>query len=188
MKNVMETVSGKFIDVTNPDPKDIILEDIAWALSRIPRFCGASISYIPYSVAQHSVNVAKYVAREYPNDSQLIACALFHDAHEYIIGDIPSPVKHLPYVHAAILEVENRIDAAIREAFGIKHKPEYDKIIKAADMRARKIEAYTFMYSRGNNWPNLPQVTLIELQNFEEPKTCLDAYTEFMQYANMLEF
>lgn len=55
----LETVSGIIIDVHNPNRKDISITDIAWALSNLNRFGGHTI--VGYSVAQHSIQVSKYI-------------------------------------------------------------------------------------------------------------------------------
>lgn len=62
LPTTIETVSGKQIDLMNPSVTDIDIHDIAWGLSRQPRFAGHTITEIPYSVAQHSVHVANIVA------------------------------------------------------------------------------------------------------------------------------
>lgn len=60
-KNVfIETVSGTFINLTDPKPEQINLQDIAWALSRMPRYAGHTLSEVPYSVAQHSCLCLQY--------------------------------------------------------------------------------------------------------------------------------
>lgn len=79
------THSGARIDPLNPDPDDIVLEDIAHGLARTARFSGQ----IPFlSVAIHSLNVA---ARVEGAKTQL--AALMHDAAEAYLGDLASPVK-----------------------------------------------------------------------------------------------
>lgn len=55
----LETVTGKLLDVTNPQPEQIDINDIAWGLSRLPRFAGHTITEVPYNVAQHSLLVAE---------------------------------------------------------------------------------------------------------------------------------
>lgn len=57
-KLTLETVTGKFVDVTDPQPDQIDINDIAWGLSRLPRFAGHTITEVPYNVAQHSLLVA----------------------------------------------------------------------------------------------------------------------------------
>lgn len=56
-----ETVSGMIIDLMDPKPEQLKIHDIAWALSRLSRFGGHSLSKIPYSVGQHTVMVSQYV-------------------------------------------------------------------------------------------------------------------------------
>ncbi len=182
----IETVTGKLVDLLNPDPNQICIEDIAWALSRMPRFTGHSISRIPYSVAQHSVFVATRVA-QFTNDNQLILKALLHDASEIYTSDIPSPVKKLPGFYPILRELEARIYEAMFIAFNISHVTEEEKkIIKEADMYSQKLEAHAYMVSRGLNWDNLPNVSIIELQNFEEPQTNIEAYENFLKMFHKL--
>jgi hypothetical protein len=57
----VETRSGLFIDLADPDPATILTTDIFWALSRQPRFGGASTCEEIYTVAQHSVLAAHLV-------------------------------------------------------------------------------------------------------------------------------
>src|SRR5574343_225812 len=116
----LETVTGKVVNVVEPTPDQICIDDIAWGLSRMPRFCGHTITEIPYNVAQHSLFVAREVANicdnphQYPaeiaecvnivqpaNDSgrwklELILLGLLHDGSEIYTGDIPSPMKQIP--------------------------------------------------------------------------------------------
>jgi len=59
----IETVSGYFVDLVNPDPKTICIEDIAWAISRMPRYVGHTVSAIPYTIGQHSIYTADLVTK-----------------------------------------------------------------------------------------------------------------------------
>jgi len=59
----IETITGKLVNPSNPDPTSIDVHDIAWALSRIPRFAGHSITEIPYNVAQHCIYVSELLER-----------------------------------------------------------------------------------------------------------------------------
>ena len=126
----LETVSGRKIDVTNPDPNTIEITDIAWALSRMPRFSGHSIPYIPYSVAQHCMQVMKELA---PHGDRIQLYGLLHDAAEAYINDLPSPVKHIPEIHAVISKLEDKLMLTIYEALGIRPPTdEEEKIVKIA--------------------------------------------------------
>src|SRR3990172_3018813 len=72
------TRSGVLLDLLHPDPALVAMPDVAAALGRIYRFAGRA----PWSVAQHSLLVARMVSRERR------ACALVHDAHEAYTGDL----------------------------------------------------------------------------------------------------
>lgn len=175
----LETVSGRKIDVSNPDPNDIVIEDIAWALSRMPRFSGHSIPYTPYSVAQHCIQVAEDL-KEYGPDVQIHG--LLHDAAEAYINDLPSPVKHIPEIHAVIKKLEDSLMDVIYSALKITPPTEeQEALVKIADKTQQAVEAYNFMYSRGKDW-NLPEVSFTKLQEFREPMTSIDSYHKFLSY------
>ena len=185
----LETVTGKLVDLMNPDPSQICIDDIAWALSRMPRFTGHTITQIPYSVAQHSTFVASIVKSrlkvDFPDayvNKELVLKALLHDASEIYTSDIPSPVKKLPGFYPILRELEDRIYDAMFTAFEIAPMTDEEKkIIKEADLYSQKLESHAFMVSRGLNWENLPEVSIMELQNFEEPVTNLIAYERFLK-------
>ena len=179
----LETVSGRKINVTNPDPATIEITDIAWALSRMPRFSGHSIPYVPYSVAQHCIQVARDLA-EYGPKLQLYG--LLHDAAEAYINDLPSPVKHIPEIHAVIKQLEDKLMTAIYKSLDLEHPTEEDeRIVKIADKNQQAVEAYNFMYSRGSDW-DLPEVSFKKLQEFEQPLTSVEAYDKFLFFFNEL--
>ena len=204
----LETVTGKVVNVIEPSPDQICIDDIGWGLSRMPRFCGHTITEVPYNVAQHSVFVGREVyniltrIEEYPelkeffheikglSNSQIhvietVMMAVLHDASEIYTGDIPSPVKQIPELRAIVKKVEHKLMAAIYQAFNLPEPTELqEKIIKHADKIAQKIEAHAFMQSRGNHWPNMPHISLEKLQKFESPKKALESYHEFMTFFN----
>jgi 5'-deoxynucleotidase YfbR-like HD superfamily hydrolase len=189
MKPMLETVTGRFVDVENPDASMIDITDIAWGLSRMPRFCGHTITAQPYTVAQHSVFVAKQVEDWYKNNndgtimSNLPLYALLHDAAEIYTGDLPSPIKRIPALRVIIKEIEGKLMDAIYAKFNLLPLCEGEEAwIKKADKIAQKIEAHAFMPSRGKDWPDMPEVSLIQLQTFDAPMASLDAYKAFMDY------
>jgi 5'-deoxynucleotidase YfbR-like HD superfamily hydrolase len=189
MKPMLETVTGRFVDVENPDASMIDITDIAWGLSRMPRFCGHTITAQPYTVAQHSVFVAKQVEEWYKNNndgtimSNLPLYALLHDAAEIYTGDLPSPIKRIPALRVIIKEIEGKLMDAIYAKFNLLPLCEGEEAwIKKADKIAQKIEAHAFMPSRGKDWPDMPEVSLIQLQTFDAPMASLDAYKAFMDY------
>lgn len=124
----METWLGNSVDLLNPDPKQIDIEDIARHLSIINRFTGAI--RFPYSVAQHSL----YVSMLLPESDQIHG--LLHDAHEAYIGDISTPLKHSSDRQWLNILCRN-LDGAIYEALDLELPDAAQCIrIKRADMQA----------------------------------------------------
>ena len=192
----LETVTGQLVDLANPDPATINIEDIAWGLSRMSRFCGQTVTAIPYNVAQHSLFVAaeveailKQSISQLPpiKHSDIVLKALLHDAAECYTGDLPSPVKHLDKLRPVIAQIEDGLMKAIYISLTlIEPTDEEQKIIKEADRIAQKIEAHAFMPSRGRHWENLPDVSLERLQQFSAPLDSLTSYKLFMDKFNSL--
>ena len=109
-KNWIITATGKQFWPLDPRPEDIDIRDIAHALSLVNRYGGHTPT--PYSVAEHSLYVAEYVAARHGRPLR----ALLHDASEAYLGDMVRPVKHqLPEFQAA----EDRLQAVIEERFGL---------------------------------------------------------------------
>ena len=180
----LETVSGRKIDVSNPNPSTIVIEDIAWALSRMPRFSGHTIPFVPYSVAQHCIRVAEELDSYGP---KIQLYGLLHDAAEAYINDLPSPVKHIPEIHAVIKKLEDNLMLAVYKSINIDPPTEEEeRIVKIADKNQQAIEAYNFMYTRGSDW-NLPEVSFKRLQEFEQPLTSVDAYDKFLFFFKNLK-
>ena len=131
----LETVSGQIIDLDNPDPEKICINDIAWALSRIVRYNGHTVQRIPYTVGQHSIIVsemAKLYAMEAGAsklDVELISMlALLHDAGEAFTGDLSGPLKKIEKLRPVIKEIEQKIDDAITKALNIENEKLLDQI------------------------------------------------------------
>lgn len=88
----IRTYTGKYISVTEPDPKKINIEDIAHALCHIARYNGHYPRFL--SVAEHSINVYKNICKRFPNaDANMKLHALLHDASEAYLCDLPRPIK-----------------------------------------------------------------------------------------------
>ena len=109
IKGVIQTFSGKYINILDPQPQDFAIEDIAHHLSMLCRFNGASKYF--YSVAEHSYLVSHHIKDD------LKAAALLHDAAEAYVGDLISPLKSLLPEFKAI---EDNIQSAIYNKFGIE--------------------------------------------------------------------
>lgn len=85
-KDCIRTNSGLYINVFEPTEDMICIEDIAHALSSLPRFGGHINKH--YSVAQHSVMCYERAIGIEDKKS-----ALMHDASEAYMLDIPTPIK-----------------------------------------------------------------------------------------------
>ena len=76
-------LSGRRLDLLDPSPLDVEIEDIAQGLSRVARWNGQTVGEWAYSVAQHSLLVEQLVGRFQPQaDRELRLAALLHDAPE----------------------------------------------------------------------------------------------------------
>jgi hypothetical protein len=128
------TNSGRMLDLATPDPDVLDLEDIAHNLARVCRFGGAVDEF--YSVASHSVYVARRLREEYCAVYGLAAAGLLHDAAEAYLGDMTSGLKRL---FPDYRELERRWEYAIEGRWGVAFVQ--SGIIKTADLRARLAEA-----------------------------------------------
>lgn len=135
-------LSGRRLDLINPSPVDIEVEDIAHGLSRVARWNGQTFGDHAFSVAQHCVLV-EAIAREINRtaDEGWYLSALLHDASEYVIGDMISPFKNaLGFDYRAF---EDKLQRAIHIRFGLPPilTPMLKKFIKRADRIAAYLEA-----------------------------------------------
>ncbi|WP_293897991.1 HD family hydrolase [Phenylobacterium sp.] len=135
-------LSGRRLDLLDPSPMDIEIEDIAHGLARVARWNGQTIGEHAFSVAQHSVVVEEIVAHIQPDvEPRWRLAALLHDASEYVIGDMISPFKAaLGYDYKLF---EERLENAIHVRFGLPAKtPTAIKtLIKRADRACAFFEA-----------------------------------------------
>ena len=135
-------LSGRRLDLLNPSPFDIEIEDIAHGLARVARWNGQTVGGHAFSVAQHSIVVEEICAHLQPGlASRWRLAALLHDAPEYVIGDMISPFKAaLGFDYKAF---EAGLEAAIHIRFGLPpHSPtEIKALVKTADRASAHFEA-----------------------------------------------
>ncbi|MEM0923960.1 MAG: HD family hydrolase [Pseudomonadota bacterium] len=134
-------LSGRRLDLLDPSPLDIEIEDIAHGLARVARWNGQTIGDHPYSVAEHSLLVEDLVGRLSPRSSaETRLSALLHDAPEYVIGDMISPFKAA--IGIDYKAFEHRLASAVHMRFGLA-EPEQaaEKLIKRADRLSAWFEA-----------------------------------------------
>ncbi|MDP3739871.1 MAG: HD family hydrolase [Hyphomonadaceae bacterium] len=135
-------LSGRRLDLLDPSPLDIEIEDIAHGLARVARWNGQTRGEHAFSVAQHSVLVEAFVRDLWPMTSAADRLgALLHDAPEYVIGDMISPFKTALGVDYR--QFEARLDTAIRLRFSLTPRmtDEMKARVKQADQAAAFYEA-----------------------------------------------
>lgn len=135
-------LSGRRLNLLDPSPFDIEIDDIAHGLARVARWNGQTKGAHAFSVAQHCMLVERLAIQLKPNltREQRLA-ALLHDAPEYVIGDLISPFKRAVGINYK--DLENRLQAAIHIRFGLPPTmPDtLHKLIKKADTGAAYFEA-----------------------------------------------
>jgi len=135
-------LSGRRLDLLDPSPMDIEIDDIAHGLSRVARWNGQTTGAHAFSVAQHSLVVEDVAAHIRPDlEPKWRLAALLHDASEYVIGDMISPFKAaLGFDYKAF---EARLEAATHIRFGLPPTlpPLIKKLIKQADRASAFFEA-----------------------------------------------
>lgn len=136
------TQSGRSINLLQPDPALISIEDIAHGLSHLCRFTGHTRVF--YSVAEHSLEVSYAVPAKYALE------ALLHDATEAYLGDVSSPLKALLPEYRLL---EHGMDQAIRKRFGLPAMQ--SPYVKHADLCMLATERRDLMPRHADAWPML---------------------------------
>lgn len=135
-------LSGRRLDLLDPTPVDIEIEDIAHGLAFVARWNGQTFGDWPYSVAEHSLLVEQIFARMNPGTApRWHLAALLHDAPEYVIGDMISPVKAA--IGPGYGELDARLTAAVHIRFGLPAvlPAPIKRAIKTADRVSAWLEA-----------------------------------------------
>ncbi len=168
-------LSGRRLDLLDPTPMDVEIEDIAHGLAFVARWNGQTHGDHPYTVAEHSLLVEEIFTRA--NRAEPVKwrlAALLHDAPEYVIGDMIGPVKSA--VGPGYAELDARLAAAIHLRFGLP--AELPKSVKLKIKRADRISAWLeatriagFTDSEANRFfgrPKLGEIDGLEL-HLREP-------------------
>lgn len=132
-------LSGRRLDLLDPTPVDIEIEDIAHGLAFVARWNGQTEGDFAYSVAEHSLLVTDIFAHQHPTaPTKWRLAALLHDAPEYVIGDMISPVKAA--VGPGYGALDDRLTAAIHLRFGLP--AQIPVAIKRQIKKADKLSAW----------------------------------------------
>ena len=111
-------LSGRRLDLLDPTPVDVEIEDIAHGLAFVARWNGQTRGDYAYSVAEHSLLVETIFVRIAPRaPAKWRLAALLHDAPEYVIGDMISPVKAA--VGPDYRALDERLTTAVHVRFGL---------------------------------------------------------------------
>ncbi|MGD1887048.1 MAG: YfbR-like 5'-deoxynucleotidase [Cohaesibacteraceae bacterium] len=136
-------LSGRRLDLVDPSPLDIEVEDIAHGLARVARWNGQTLGDHAFSVAQHSLLVVDLVdaLTQDKASPDLRLAALLHDAAEYVIGDMISPFKGL--LGDGYRTIEQRLSTAVhlRHQLPAALPKRFHDCIKKADAISAYLEA-----------------------------------------------
>ncbi len=128
------THSGNYINLLDPKPEQIDIEDIAQQLSHQYRWNGAGAYKI--SVLKHSLNVW-YACLKLGGTPLEQLQALLHDATETYMSDLVSPLKHMCGDYK---ELEERLHNVIMNKYGLPDG--LPDTIKEIDARVANTESY----------------------------------------------
>lgn len=153
----LETLSGAFVDLSDPSPEQFDLHSIAHGLAKVCRFGAQARCF--YSVAEHAYWVSKRL--EWLGHTVAVQLGgLHHDDPEHVMGDITTPMKRYLALHtSALADLEASLMAAIIPALGF-HPGELDlehPAIHAADRWALAGEALHLTQSGGRGWTDIPE-------------------------------
>ncbi len=176
-------LSGRRLDLLDPTPMDIEIEDIAHGLAFVARWNGQTQGDFAYSVAEHSLLVeGLFTQMEGRPDPKWQMAALLHDAPEYVIGDMISPVK--ASVGPGYGALDDRLSAAIHLRFGLPAvlPQKIKRQIKKADKISAWMEATQiagFSESEANKFFGKPDPTLLDTFSIvlRPPVETRNAYT-----------
>ena len=185
-------LSGRRLDLLDPSPLDIEIEDIAHGLARVARWNGQTRGEHIFSVAQHTLLTGEVARRRTSGyDRRLALAVLLHDAPEYVIGDMISPFKVV--IGGSYKAVERRLLDAIHLRFRLPAElpPDIVAIIKAADRGAAFLEATAlagFSAAEARRFfgprPTLPAAVEMD---YLTPWPADTAKTRFLQHFNELQ-
>ena len=146
-------LSGRRLDLLDPSPLDVEIEDIAHGLARVARWNGQTRGAHIFSVAQHALLVECIARQREPNlDRKLRLAILLHDAPEYVIGDMITPFKAV--IGDSYKAVELRLLRAIHVRFGLPAETPVSRAL-SKELRARGFRfagptvVYAFMQATG---------------------------------------
>jgi 5'-deoxynucleotidase YfbR-like HD superfamily hydrolase len=177
-------LSGRRLDLLDPSPLDVEIEDIAHGLARVARWNGQTSGAHIFSVAQHTLLVEALARRRTALDRRARLAILLHDAPEYVIGDMITPFKAV--IGDSYKAIETRLLAAIHLRFGLPPAlpAELTKLIKSSDQAAAYLEATRlagFAEAEARRFFGTPPEVPAKLErDYLTPWNARDAETRFL--------
>lgn len=184
-------LSGRRLDLLDPSPLDVEIEDIAHGLARVARWNGQTAGDHAFSVAQHSLLVEAIARRAFGVETPPDRLAtLLHDAPEYVVGDLISPFKAV--IGGDYRAVEDRLLTAIHLRFGLpaRRREPLTACIKKADQVAAWLEAIGlagFSEKEAARYFGRPKVTTDSYSALLEPWPTVRAETAFLERFQTLQ-
>ena len=159
MNPIILQVGGRMLDITKLQPEDLSFTQIVDSLAKLPRWAGQNPEDT-YPVSRHSVLLSYLVPKEYALE------ALLHDASEFLLSDIPSPIKHAFH---GLIELENSIATAIMRRYNptfAASKYTMSEVVAKADKDIQLYE-YTKLFRQLPQWEGAIKIyrTIYRLDN-----------------------
>lgn len=173
----MDCGNGKVVDILQPDPSVIDIQNILESMENLNRFAGGGKGAV--SVLRHSLHVASRMdtasGRKY---------GILHDAHETITGEITTPMKRA-IGYSVVTKIQMGLDYVIFEAAGYEPRLEDLKYGKEADRKCMIIEKDWLDIAPGDDWGTGFTTTAAEFQRFQDIQdmpsfTAIDAAWEIL--------
>jgi hypothetical protein len=186
MPPVVETRSGKHVNILSPKVTDIVISDIAYNLSRMPRFNGSTIGAIAYSLAQHAVWATVIAEYEMGVDAITALQVLVAPSYKAYTFDIGEPIKRLPELVESVSELESGLQMKIFQALQLPTPTDRVRdVTRKAYLAAHSIEAHHLMPSGGRPWTSPPPNPGL-LTKFLPPISAEHSFQLFMLAYNQL--
>ena len=170
----IETFTGERFQPLAADISTLNIIDIAHALSNQCRFSGHT--KVHYSVAEHSVRVARLLA-SWSANRETQRWGLLHDASEAYLVDLPTPLKASPVIGPAYRAAEAALMAAICTRFHLTL--EQPDVVHEADATLLATEVRDLMWGRAEHWAG--QLTAAPLPERITPWSPREAELEFLR-------
>lgn len=148
--NCIRTYSGLYMNVFKPELEMICIDDIAHALSHMPRFGGHTSEF--YSVAEHCIGCYHLLNTEDETEENITLELeiLLHDASEAYLLDMPKPIKRLLPEYNVL---EDNLMKLIFNKFGLNYP--LNPKIKEIDKQILEWEYQHFMLKTHKIFKNI---------------------------------